>query len=112
MADPADQRLVGRRTNLHPPPAAVRELGGCFLNQQAFRWRRRKDAAPTRFADHGVVVKVGVKTEQRQLKPVLAALLAVARSGVAAQGGEDRLDIEFEADRGAMRHRRRFGGGR
>jgi hypothetical protein len=44
-------------------------------------------------------VEVGIKAEQGKRETVLAPRFSVAGSGVTALCGQDRLDIELEADR-------------
>ena len=80
-----------------PPPWAMR--AGRLEQQQAVSGAAGKSAAAAVFLDQRLVVELRLEAEQRQLEAVLAARLAVAAAGVAAELGEDRHDLVGEVDR-------------
>ncbi len=70
--------------------------GGGLQQQQAVLGGRGEDAAAAGFAGDGLEVELGVEAEQGELEAVLPALLAVAGAGVAAEAGEQGLDVALE----------------
>src|SRR5208282_1458069 len=96
---PAAQNLVTGIVGLQTSTAAVRHLAGWLAQQEAVVRRCGKNSPATAFAGDGGVVEVGVKTEERQLEAILAACLAVARTGVAACSRQDGLDVALEGNR-------------
>jgi hypothetical protein len=70
-----------------------------FEQQQTFVWRTWKNPPSAGVLRQGSVVKIGVKAEQRQLKAVLPARLAVAGPRAAPLGNQDWLYVELKADR-------------
>ena len=55
--------------------------------------------------DQRRVVHVGIEAKQRESEPILTARLAVTRPRIAAEAGEERLDVGLEGHGGS-----RFGG--
>ena len=70
-----------------------------FVEQQAGVGRGGKDPPAAPFLDERLVVEGRLEAEQAQPEAVLAARLAVAAAGVAAELGEDRHDLVGEVDR-------------
>jgi len=64
--------------------------------QEAPVGRGGEDPAPSGLVGDRRVVEVGVEPQERKLEPVLAAGLAVAGPGVAAQAGQERHHVTLE----------------
>src|SRR5262249_6734862 len=97
--DPAADQLVFVGAAVHAPAAALAHAAAGLDQEQAALRGRREQAPAACLLDQGVVIEVGLKTEQRQLEAVLAAGLAVAAARVATQLGEDWHDLVGEVDR-------------
>src|SRR5687768_4541405 len=75
----------------------MRDLGGGFEQDQAPLGGGGKDSPAAGLLRQGRMVEFRVECQERQLKAVLAAGLAVAGPLVAAASGQDRLDVKLEA---------------
>ena len=80
-----------------PPPWAT--LPAALSSSRLLSGAAGNDAPAAGFLDQGGVIELRLEAEQRQLEAVLAARLAVAAAGVAAELGEDRHDLVAEVDR-------------
>ena len=78
------------------PSAAVWEATGRFQHKQALLGRCREHATPAGFFHQRVEIHSWIKTEDRELKPVLARLFPMATTAVAPQLREERNHIVFE----------------
>ena len=79
-------------------PAGVRDgADGLFEQQAGFR-NGRKQSSPAAFAGDGVKVVVVVIRKQRELKPALPAGLSVARSRIASESRQHRLNVIVKVD--------------
>ena len=87
-----------------PPPWATRPVA--LSSSRLLLGRGGEQAAAAAFLHERCVVELGLEAEQRQREAVLAAGLAVAAAGVAAELGEDRHDLVGEVDRQVLAHRR------
>ena len=79
-----------------PPPWGT--VAGRLGQQQALLGRGREEPAAAAFLDQRLVVELRLEAEQGEPEAVLAARLAVAAAGVAAELGEDRDDLVGEVD--------------
>ena len=70
----------------------------CLAKQEAAGGRSGKDPPAASLSNQRVEVKVVIKTKQRELEAVLAALFSVTGARVAARPGQDRLDLPLEGN--------------
>ena len=127
-ADPLQRRGTGRRAAACPrrssgarfhtpgcPAAAARRRRAAVRASPcaaagSSRARRETPAGRGLPSTIAAIVEVGIEAQQRKLKPVLPARLAVAGPGVAPGRGQDRHHVELEIHlaRDHCRQRRRL----
>jgi hypothetical protein len=99
LPDPPHQKPIVVTVLAEPLPAAVGEHSGPLEQKQAVLRRRRQKPPPEGLLDEILIVVRRLEAQQRKAEAVLAAALAVAPAGVAAQLREKRRDLVRETQR-------------
>ena len=97
--DPVHKETVRFVVPVEALAAAVRDRAGRLLKHQAAVGRRRKHAATASLLHDRLIVERGIKTEERQLEPVLATGLSVTPAGVASVATQQGHDLRGEINR-------------